>query len=274
MTNKLTRAATLFFCAFLAAGCGKIEDEVQDGSTVDQPTPPAANCVNLNENEYGCYGDDKVFHGTRIVDGVWSVYTQSNLPNAGNVLFYDRYEAGYDFMGDGGSFKRSQTADYNYFYAWGVNDAGTELRVADGNTYSYVAVFTNDAKCFEVKRNEQTVKFCNESYVDMTHENASGYYGDKVKFGNLTRYNFDAVGTWKIKPYERTGDETMVVLDANGSTSAGGEWGVAKDGKVMTIDGTSYLVYQYLSGSDSNCIAVFELSGAIITPTTWKLCKE
>ncbi len=264
---------TVLLMAGLFVGCGKIEDKVQDGSTVDQPTPPAANCVNLNENEYGCYGSDKVFHGRRIVDGFWSLYTQSNVANVGNVVFYDRYKMGYDFREDGTAFKRQQTSDYVDFVEWGVNNDGTKIRTGDGNTFAYKAVFSSDADCFEVDYNGKSAKLCNEKPVDESFKNAAGYYGDKVKFGNLTYYNFDAVGKWTIAPYQIDGNTTTVTLDANGTTSRGGIWGVSADGKLISIDGVSYLVYQYLDGDDSNCIAVFETAGLNITSRTWKLCK-
>lgn len=268
----MTAAAALL----LLSGCGKI-DEVQDGSTIDQPTPPAANCIGLSENAYGCYGSDSVFHATKIIDGVWSAYTQSNKQNVGNQLFYDRYRNGFEFRKDGSAFMREQTKDYIYFREWGVNDDGTVINLSDGESFTYKAVFANDENCFEVTdADSNTIKLCHESYVDSDTENGSGFFGSKVKFGNLTFYNIDAAGTWKIAPYDssNTGKEKTVTLDANGTTSSGGEWGVSRDGKVMTIDGVGYLVYQYLKPSSDQCIAVFELGGGVITSTTWKLCKQ
>ncbi|MEJ2501427.1 MAG: hypothetical protein P8Y65_09985, partial [Campylobacterales bacterium] len=69
-------------------------------------------------------------------------------------------------------------------------------------------------------------------------------------------------------------DRHDLAVPADGSTSGGGEWGVSRDGKVMTIDGTSYLVYRYLRPKEDKCIAVYELAGDIITPSVWKLCKQ
>ncbi len=261
----------------MLAGCGKIEDEVQDGTTIDQPTPPAANCIGLSENAYGCYGSDSVFHAVRVVDGIWSVYTQSNKENIGNQIFYDRYQKSFDFRKDGSAFMREQTKDYIYFREWGVNDEGTVITLSDGQSYTYRAVFANDENCFEAKSAEDTaVKLCHEAFVDSNGTNDAGYYGAGVKFGNLTFYNFEVPGTWKIAPYDSSNPagETTVTLDANGSTSGGGEWGVSRDGKVITIEGVGYLVYQYLKPSSDRCIAVFELGGGVITSTTWKLCKQ
>lgn len=267
-------AYMMILLLLMMAGCGRIE-EVEDGVTIDQNVPPAANCVNLNENSYGCYGSDKVFFGKRIVEGIWSVYTQSNLQNIGNETFYDRYQHGYDFREDGSAFQRQQSETYIYFREWGVDDAGTNLALSDGNTYVYGSVFANDSNCLQVQQNGETVKLCQEFFVNQSNENSAGYFGSDVKFGNLTNYNFVATGVWTIGPYDdsNTGGETTVTLNEDGSTSGEGEWGVSADGKVMSIDGTGYLVYQYLKGSQSNCIAVFELSGGIITTTTWKLCR-
>lgn len=261
--------------ALLAAGCGRIE-EVEDGVTIDQDVPPAANCINLNENSYGCYGSDKVFFGKKIVEGIWSVYTQSNLQNASNETFYDRYQHGYDFRDDGSAFKRQQSETYTYFQEWGVDDEGTTLKVSDGNTYVYESVFANDSDCLQVSQNGETVKLCHESFVDRTNENDAGYYGDSVTFGNLTNFYISAVGDWSIAPYDdsNTGETVAVTLDSDGTTSGGGQWGVSADGKTMSIDGTSYLVYQYLKENNRGCIAVFELSGGFTTSTTWKLCKN
>ncbi|HHH72836.1 MAG TPA: hypothetical protein ENL04_03325, partial [Sulfuricurvum sp.] len=148
------------------AGCGRVE-EVQDSSTIDQPSTPAANCIGLSENIYGCYGSDMVFHGTKIIDGVWSVYTQSNVENVGNQLFYDRYQRGFDFREDGSAFMRDKTDGYNYFREWGVNDDGTLLKLSDGKSYTYIAVFSNDSSCIELTSSDKsTVKLCHESFVD------------------------------------------------------------------------------------------------------------
>lgn len=263
-----------FVVLLVMAGCGRIE-EVEDGVTIDQNVPPAANCINLQENSFGCYGSDKVFFGKKLVEGFWSVYTQSNLQNIGNETFYDRYQHGYDFREDGSAFKRQQSETYTYFHEWGVNDGGTELKLSDGNAYVYESVFANDSNCLQGKQNGETVKLCQEFYVDRSQENAAGYFGDDVRFGNLTNFNFAAVGEWKFTPYndENSGQEWSVTLGSDGNTSTGGIWGVSADGKVMNVDGKSYLVYQYLK-SPQYCIAVFELSGGFITSTTWRLCKQ
>ena len=47
---------TPFFILLLSTGCGRIETDVEDGTTFDSDLPPAANCVGTQENAYGCYG--------------------------------------------------------------------------------------------------------------------------------------------------------------------------------------------------------------------------
>lgn len=263
------------FVALLLSGC-KVE-EVEDGTTINQDAVPAANCIGLSENTYGCYGADSVFNGKIIVDGLWSLYTQSNVENVGNETFYDRYKRGYTFRDDGSVFMREQTEDFIYFREWGIDDDGVELTLSDGVTYTYQAVFANDSNCFLVTQEDGTdAKLCSESFVDFDGENGSGYFGANVTFGNLTHYFLNAVGTWTIAPYDsgNTGTTLTVTLQADGTTTDGSEWGVSEDGKVMTIDGISYLAYQFLNDSDSDCIATFELSGGVITSTTWKLCVQ
>lgn len=259
----------------LLSGCRT--EEVEDGATIDQDAVPAANCVSLSENAYGCYGSDSVFNGKTVVDGVWSLYTQSNVENVGNNTFFDRYKRGYTFRDDGSVFMREQTADFIYFREWGIDDDGVKITLSDGATYTYKAVFANDSDCFQVTQEDGTdAKLCSEVFVDSDGENGSGFFGANVTFGNLTHYYFDAVGTWTISPYDssNTGATLTVTLQADGTTTDSGEWGVSEDGKVMTIDGVSYLTYQYLDSSGSDCIATFELSGGVITSTTWKLCRQ
>lgn len=266
-----------FFIVLMIAGCGRIEREVEDGTTIDQNLPPAANCVGTEENAYGCYGAETVLYGKKIVDGVWSVYEQSNVENINNVIFYDRYKRGYDFRENGTVFTREYTSDFSIPFEWGVDADGTTLKISDGKSYVYQSVFASDSNCFEVLRGNLATKFCNESLVDMTNENDMGYYGSDVAFGNLTDFNFKGVGIWKLGPYDESNDanETTVTLYEDGNTSNDGQWGVSADGKVMGIDGVRYLVYQYLKPLSDQCIAVFELNEyGYNTSVTWKLCKQ
>jgi len=259
----------------LLSGCGKIDTSTtQDNNTIEEPTTPAYNCKNTTPtNSYGCYDSTVLFHGETVTDGIWSIYTQSNTNRTDGVTFYDRYQYGFDFSGDGSASKQQKTDGYVYYREWGINDGGTALTLSEDGTYTYVAVFSGQ-NCFQVTNGGSTLKMCHESFVDQSQSNAAGYYGTGVAFGNRADYDFTAVGSWSIAGY---GDNTVpaatVVLDANGTTSNAQEWGVSADGKVMEIDGVRYLVYQYLDTPDNNCIATFELAGGVITPTTWKLCK-
>ncbi len=268
-----------FFSLFVAillgiSGCGRIKT-VHDGATTTPPSVPAANCVGLSQNAYGCYGSGTVFNGKKIVNGYWSVYTQSNVKNIGNSVFYDRYERGYSFRNDGSAFVRNQTRGYNYYLEWGADNAGTKLTLSDGRTYTYKGVFLSDSNCFEVTREDSsTAKLCNESPISYDGNNSAGLYGAQATFGNLTGYYLLVPGVWKISPYDSGSGATTVTLDANGTTSTGGEWGLSSDGKVISIDNTRYLVNQYLSPSSDKCIAAFVLASDVITSTRRKLCKQ
>jgi len=270
-----TVISVLAFFALLA-GCGRI-DETQDNNTVVENLTDAYNCLSdTPTNSYGCYDSDVRFPGAtgdKLTDGVWSVYEQSNTNRTDGITFYDRYQRGFIFSGDGSAYKQERTDGYSTYRTWGVNDAGTAVSVSDEGKFTYAASFSGQDGCFQISNDGATLKLCHESFVNSSQENSTGYYGSTVRFGNLTNYNFTAVGTWTVEGYgENDAVQASVTLDANGTTSNGGEWGVSADGKVMGIDGTRYLVYQYLERGD--CIAVFELSGGFITPTQWKLCRQ
>ena len=273
-----TEILALLFTAMLA-GCGRIEEDTTgDNVTYEEQTNPAYNCYsNTPINGYGdCYDSGVLFHGETVDEGAWSVYTQSDENRDDGTVFYDRYQYGFQFYGDGSAGKQQKTDGYTDYREWGINDEGSVLTLSDEGTYSYQAVFTNDSGCFEVSNSGKTIKMCHESFVDQSFgDETRGFYGANVAFGNRAGYNFIAEGSWTIGGYDtNTASPVTVNLDANGSTDSGGEWGVSKDGKVINIDGTRYLVYQYLDGSKSNCIAVFELSGLVTSSTKWELCKQ
>jgi len=274
--KKMVRLITFFLGALLSmtvTGCGRVTDTTNESSTVDQTFPPAGNDKSEYQNEgLGWYSDDAVFAGQKIVEGVWSVYKRTDYAQ-GSTEFYDLYDRGYDFRGYGEAFIRFQTKAFSNSAQWGVDADGTKLALSDYYAYIYKSVFSNDDHCFNVLQNSVTVRFCHEAFVDANTSNSAGYYGANVKFGNRTNYNFTAVGQWEISPFEG-GQGSTVTLDADGSTSGGGEWGESRDGKVMTIDGTSYLVFRYLTPPDDNCIAVYELADNDITDTVWKMCKR
>lgn len=263
--------------AAVVIGCGPVE-QTSDNSTVVEQTNPAYNCRNdTPTNAYGCYSSSVVFHNETIVEGLWSVYTQSNTNRTDNQVFYDRYLYGFDFAADGSAGKQQQTDGYTNYRQWGVDDGGTAITASDDGTYTYQATFTSDQKCFEVSNNGDTLKFCHESYENSGASlSATGlYYGSSVRFGNRTDYNFLVPGTWTISGYgDNSASAETVRLDDNGTVESGGEWGVSGDGKLMEIDGVRYLVYQYLEPKSAQCIAVFELAGGVSTSVKWTLCKE
>lgn len=258
----------------ILGGCGRVKD-ASDDNTVEEPTVAAYNCKSYSPtNGYGdCYGSDVLFHSKKVTEGIWSLYSQSNTNRTDGTTFYDRYQYGFEFATDGSAGKQNKTDGYTLYREWGINDEGSVVTLSNEGSYTYEASFSGQ-DCFVVGNNSEKLKMCHESYVDRTQSNAAGYYGSGVQFGNLNEYNFYAVGTWSISGYGENGAGiTSVTLDANGSTSGGGEWGVSADGKVMEIDGVRYLAYQYLEPFSNRCIAVFAMVGGITTSVKWQLCK-
>ena len=260
------------------AGCRTI-DQTSDNNTIVEPTPTTFNCkYDTATNSYGCYSSSVVFHNETVVDGLWSVYAQSNTNRTDNQVFYDRYLNGYDFYSDGSGGKQQQTDGYNVARDWGVNDSGSELTVSNDGTFTYSATFLSDTKCFEVTNNGDKLKLCHETYQNSgatASADAGYYYGTDVKFGNRTDYNYLVPGTWSLSGYgDNTASEALMTLDANGTIQGGGMWAVSGDGKLMDINGTRYLVYQYLEPTAAQCIAVFEMAYGTASSTKWTLCKE
>lgn len=268
------KTLTVFFLtAWVVTGCGLIEtDAVNDDNVDDTLKPIATNCADNVENAYGCYGDTKTFGvgALKITGGVWSIYSMSTLPVGTQSEYFDTYEYGYRFSGDGTVFKRSDTATYSESLKWGVNQSGDRLTVSRDGTYVYEGRFGNNKNCFKVSNKEvgESIKMCNEDSIDTSHQNSAGYYGDSVAFGNYTHGSYQAVGTWEIAG----ANPVVVTLDSNGTTSNGGEWGVSEDGKRIEIDSIKYLVHKYPKSQE--CLEVFELVGDIITPQIWKMCRK
>jgi len=251
------------------SGCGltKDEDVNNDDNTNETLQPIATNCADNVENSYGCYGPTKTFGvgALTIIDGGWSIYTMSTLPVSTQSRYFDTYKYGYEFLDNGTVFKRDATG--TNILTWGVNSKGDALTISGDGTYTYKGRF-NDVDCFEVTNEliDESIKMCNESSVVMTQENSAGYYGEDVVLGNYTHGRYFATGTWKV-----ISDQIFTVtLDANGTTSNGAEWGVRKDGKSITIDDKSYLIYKY--PKSEYCMDAFELHGDVITSQTWTLC--
>ncbi|WP_416768721.1 hypothetical protein ACM66T_01935 [Sulfurimonas sp. ST-25] len=285
--HTLIMAAAVFFV--LLSGCGPVEDvQTQDNNTIDLPTTPANNCPagSYSENAFGCYGDSVLFPsatGETVAEDVWSIYSQSNTDRTDGIVFYDRYQYGYSFQADGFGFQQNRSDGYSSYWEWGVAATGNPLSVGnyDGVTHQYTSTgqgYQGQPNCYEVTDNGQTLKLCHETLQNQdANVSTSGYYyGPTVKFGNLLNYNFVVVGTWTISGYSgNTAPSETLYFSENGTISigSGGEWGVSADGKIMEIAGVRYLVFQYLEGTDANCIATIELSGGTATSTLWKMCK-
>jgi hypothetical protein len=245
-------------------GCGKIEEESASGTIEYENENYAPNQTNTCYDDYansaGCFGSKQYFGDEEITNGIWSVYTKSN-----NYLeYYDKYQISYQFMSDGSIKQRSGSRFYYYNYTdvWGVNDDGSALNLHPTTSYTISASRTGG--CYTVTSGENTYRMCNEPLISDAAQNSAGYYGADVSFGNNDVYgNYTASGSWRI-------DDRSVTLDANGSTSTGGEWGLSQDAKMISIDGISYLINTY---PDNNCIETYEMSGDYPTePRT--LCKE
>ena len=253
----------VFFLLLLFNGCGKIE-ESESGKIEyeNEDYDPSQNntCYDDYANSAGCFGNDQYFGNEEITSGIWSVYTKSN-----NYLEYnDKYQISYQFMSDGSIKQRNGTRSYYYNYTdvWGVNNEGSTLSLYPTTSYSITASRTEG--CYSVTSSEGSYRLCNEPLISDALQNDSGYYGTDLTFGNNDEYgNYTAAGIWSI-------DGTNVTLDANGSTSNDGKWGLSQDGKMITIDGTSYLVNTY---PDNNCIETYEMSGDYPTDPRI-LCKE
>ncbi|WP_345985898.1 hypothetical protein WCX49_01915 [Sulfurimonas sp. HSL-1656] len=289
---KKLHSAIIATAALLAvlSGCGQVEDtQTQDNNTIDLPTTPANNCPagSYSENDFGCYDSSALFPsatGETVVEDMWSVYSQSNTNRTDGVVFYDRYQFGYQFSALGYAFQQNASDDYTYYGEWGVASSGNPLNVGNYNgiLHQYTATgqgFQGQPNCYEVTDDGTTLKLCHETLQNegATLGSTGYYYGATVKFGNLLNYNFTVVGTWTISGYDANpAPEMTVYFSDNGtiSTGSGGEWGVSADGKVIEIAGVRYLVFQYLDDPDVNCIATLELAGGTATSTLWKMCKQ
>ena len=263
----------ILLLSLILGGCRQLDDE-DDSSVNEDFTPVASNCTNSLENAYGCYGSDKTLGNEDLDTGVWSVYARSYIGTDYEDVVYDTYVYGYRFLEDGTAFERDATASYSNVRSWGIDDDGASITISDRGTYTITGQFTND-ECFEVTNDTQdeTMKLCPEPLNDTSESNGVGYIGGTVTFGNYVHGDWTVAGDWTVEGYSSTSQtQTSVALDADGTTSNDGEWGVSDDGKWLQIDDDPYLVYKYFKSSD--CIAVFELSGEFVTSRTLKLCKD
>jgi len=273
-TLKLSTILTPLLLLGLFAGCGVAE--VEDDTAVDNTfVPQADNCDDGIKNSYGCYGSDQGLGEEMLVEGYWSVYTQRDIGTEFDYVYYDTYLYGYRFFHDGTVVKRDATTFYSESLAWGVDENGESVTLKDDGTYSITGQFENSENCYEVTNDdsEESLKLCHESAVDNTNQNGSGFFGSTVVFGNYHLGDHNASGTWLVSDYDGSSSTTAAhTLSVDGSTGSGGEWGVSADGKMITIDGISYLIFKYLV--DSDCIAAFEMSGNNSTGEIWQFCRQ
>lgn len=259
----------LFFLSIallgIFSGCGKIEEETDQGTAEieNENYDPGQNntCYSNFENSAGCFGDDQYFGDEIVTDGYWSIYAQSD----NYILYYDTYQYGYQFESDGSVKMRLETQEYTYssIRLWGVNNEGSAL-IVDPDASFRIASKVIGTSCYKATNTSgQTIKICNESAVDTaTAQNASGYYGSALRFGNYAYGDYTVAGDWNI-------DGTTVTLNEDGTTSNSGEWGLSADSKKLTIDNIVYLVYRY---PDNSCLETFVMQGDSKTDRK-TLCK-
>lgn len=234
----------------LFSGCGKIEDQTAGTTEAssDNYKPNANNqCATDQQNSQGCFANEPFFAENRVDLGYWALYKKSN--NYKN--YYDMYYKSYKFISDGSVKKRPQSEGYFRIDGslWGVNDAADTISMDSGESFKLTGRRYSGVDCYDVTHNSGTYKMCAEKSVDNSHKNSSGYYGEKVSFGNYNFGNYSSVGKWSI-------DGAEVTLNSDGTTSNSGEWGVSEDGKIITIDANSYIVNRY---PDNSCIDTYTL---------------
>ncbi|RUM64963.1 MAG: hypothetical protein DSZ03_03485 [Sulfurimonas sp.] len=258
---------SLLLLLLLFSGCEPIEEESDTTINTDFK-PNAVNTCNLNdESTLGCFGADLEFGDNEtLVEGTWSLYAKRDR----NLMYYNTYLFGYQFSGNGFAQPLNKKQEY-YTLAWGIDRDGTKITVEHEGTLTYVGIFGSDTSCYKVKHSafgNEELKLCHDQ--DITGEtNNLGIYSANVKFGNYTYGNYPVVGTWNISEYGvKDAKISTHILDANGTVRAGGEWGLSRDGKVLHINDSAYLVNEYL---DNNCLVCLNINGNLMTPL--KLCK-
>jgi hypothetical protein len=253
-----------FILVALFSGCEPVEDEEGSGSpeySYDDNQQVSANqCTVYQQNSAGCFGNEPMFRYNRVDIGFWALYKKSD----NNKQYYDRYFKSYEFLSDGSVKQRTQggvafSADGSL---WGASDDGNTIRLDTGESLKYADKRYGDGDCYDITYSGVDYKLCAEPSQDTTLKHASGYYGDSVRFGNYSRGDLECVGQWSV------GDKN-VTLSADGNTSNNGEWGVSEDGKVITIDSTSYIVNKY---PDNGCIDTYTVINYAKSENV-RLCK-
>jgi len=232
-------------------GCGQIEEDEGAGSpeySYDDNQQVSSNqCTAYQQNSAGCFGNEPMFRYNRIDIGFWALYKKSD----NNKQYYDRYYKSYEFLSDGSVKQRSQSgvaysADGSL---WGASDDGNTINIDTGEKLVYNNKRYGDGDCYDITYQSNDYKLCAEAAMDTTLQNAAGYYGENIAFGNYSRGELSCVGEWDINGQH-------VTLSSDGNTSNGGIWGVSEDGKVITIDGYSYIVNKY---PDNDCIDTYTI---------------
>lgn len=251
-------------------GCG-VTDVENDTAVDEDYTAREDNCnPDTYINTLGCFGNTAEFgENERITEGFWNLYAKRGDESENKIANYDTYLFGYQFTADGLVKRREATINYLYgVKEWGVDEAGNVLAVTLDGTYTISTRFDNNTACYEVKSSYlgETLKLCHESAVDTQNSNAYGYYGENIKFGNYSFGNYTAAASWTVSEYGSSTASIVVLathqLLADGTTNNGGMWGVSEDGKVLTINGVSYLPFKY---PDTNCVVAFEFDGGAET---------
>jgi hypothetical protein len=246
------------------SGCGKIEEDDGAGSpeySYEDDKPVSSNqCTSYQQNSAGCFGNEPMFRYNRVDIDFWALYKKSD----NNKQYYDRYFKSYKFISDGSVKQRSQStiafsADGTL---WGASDDGNAINIDTGEVLKYANNRYGDGDCYDVTYNDATYKICAESSQLISLQNASGYYGDDITFGNYSRGDYRCVGQWSI------GDNN-ITLYSEGNTSNGGEWGISEDAKVLTVDNISYIVNKY---PDNNCIDTYMVVNYAKSDSV-RLCK-
>ncbi len=257
----------LALLGIIFSGCEPIEEN-SDISINDSYEPNAVNTCNLSEEStLGCFGDALEFGDNEVLtEGYWSIYAKRNINDLEN---YDTYLFSYRFFGNGYAQTLNKVQAY-YSLTWGINEKGSEIKTDNEGTITYQGIFQSDNKCYEIKHSTlgETLKMCHDSVV-VGQKNNLGFYSDTIKFGNYTYGDYTVVGKWNVSGYETDIAAKVHLLDGNGTTEAGDEWGVSEDGKVLHVKDVSYLIREYLDNECLLCVDIKDDEKPLL-----QLCKD
>ncbi|MEA2110838.1 MAG: hypothetical protein U9P71_02195 [Campylobacterota bacterium] len=255
----------LLLSSIMFSGCEQI-DETTDSQTNESFVPNEANtCDQSDENTLGCFGDDMRFgDNSLLTEGTWSIYAKRD----DNINYYDTYLYSYEFSNQG--YVAFIDKVQESVMEWGINRDGTKITINPDGVITYKSIFTSD-ECYEISHSaySETLKMCPDALVDTTNENEFGYYSKSIKFGNYQYGDYTAVGTWTVSNYGTSTTVDIHTLNSDGSTVDGGNWGINKNGKILLVNSSSYLISKYLS---NDCLLCFDLQGSMLDPL--QLCKQ